>query len=216
MKLARILSILKSVHFNFRHLDFPQALKLPVYVHYQTEVHINKGSRIEIPGNAPRFSIKLGSPESTDIQSWSRNYIFIDGIVTFKGFAVFGKGFSIYVANQSSLIIGENFCANCNLHLSSVMGIRFGKDVLIGWNCTFRDGDGHKINNVLGKKPIVVGDSVWIGAFCDIVKGAAIKDHCVIATHSLVTERSCIESRPNSILGGIPAKVIKENISWER
>lgn len=37
---ACILSIPKTVYFNFRYLPFPQAIKLPVWVKYNTKIHI--------------------------------------------------------------------------------------------------------------------------------------------------------------------------------
>lgn len=56
--------------------------------------------------------------------------------------------------------------------------------------------------------PIVIGKNVWIGSDVRICKGVTIGDGSVIAANSVVT-KSC---PPNCIMGGNPAKILRENI----
>jgi acetyltransferase-like isoleucine patch superfamily enzyme len=59
-------------------------------------------------------------------------------------------------------------------------------------------------------QPVHIGNKVWIGANVTILKGVSIGDGSVIAAGSVVTR-----SIPaNCLAGGIPAKVIKENVAW--
>jgi serine acetyltransferase len=53
---------------------------------------------------------------------------------------------------------------------------------------------------------VSIGDDVWIGANCSVLKGARIGDGCIVATGSVVTRG---EYPANSILAGNPARVIK-------
>ncbi|MBC7690596.1 MAG: acyltransferase [Methylotenera sp.] len=53
---------------------------------------------------------------------------------------------------------------------------------------------------------VIIGNDVWIGANVSILKGAQIGDGCVIATGSVVTAGIY---PAGSLLGGIPAKVIR-------
>lgn len=59
---------------------------------------------------------------------------------------------------------------------------------------------------------IVVGNHVWIASHCIIAKNTYIAENSVVAQHSLVTKRFVT---PNSLIGGMPAQVIKENYSWK-
>lgn len=54
-------------------------------------------------------------------------------------------------------------------------------------------------------KPVYISNDVWIGANCVITPGAIIGEGAVVAAGSVVTG----EVQPNSIVGGVPAKVIK-------
>ena len=56
------------------------------------------------------------------------------------------------------------------------------------------------------KKPLpVIGNDVWIGANCVITAGVRIGTGAVIAAGAVVTK----DVEPNSIVGGVPAKIIR-------
>lgn len=63
-------------------------------------------------------------------------------------------------------------------------------------------GNGWELSE---SKPIVIGNAVWIGANCTILKGVTIGDGSVVARNSVVTK----DVPPYTIVGGFPAKVIK-------
>ena len=50
----------------------------------------------------------------------------------------------------------------------------------------------------------IIGDYVWIGSRCTILPGVRIGDNAICAAGAVVTK----EVPPNSIVGGVPAKVI--------
>ncbi|AXV36746.1 MAG: hypothetical protein CIT01_00315 [Methanobacterium sp. BRmetb2] len=54
--------------------------------------------------------------------------------------------------------------------------------------------------------PVKIGKDVWIGARVMILPGVTIGDRSIIGANSVVTK----DVAPNSIVGGIPAKFIKD------
>lgn len=90
---------------------------------------------------------------------------------------------------------------------------------MLSSNIQIRNGDSHTIldlnsqQRINNGKNISIGDHVWLGEGVKILKGAQIKSNSIIGTGSilsnLVVEKNCIYA-------GIPAKKIKENITWER
>lgn len=97
--------------------------------------------------------------------------------------------------------------------------LKIGKDCMLSSNITFRSADGHTIFDfdsggvINDSKPIIIGNHVWIGAGCTILKGSLVSDNTIIGTESLV--RSQILEK-NVAIAGIPAKIVKTNIGWDR
>lgn len=60
-------------------------------------------------------------------------------------------------------------------------------------------------------QPIIIGNDVWIGARVMIVDGVTIGDGAIIAAGSVVTKNV----EPYTIVGGVPAKFIKERFDME-
>ncbi|MDH0360786.1 hypothetical protein N7298_18580 [Aeromonas caviae] len=59
---------------------------------------------------------------------------------------------------------------------------------------------------------VTIGDHVWIGRDVRISKGSKIGDDAIIGQASLVTGNI----KGSSVYGGIPARCIKEGITWSR
>ena len=79
----------------------------------------------------------------------------------------------------------------------------------MGWNVTIKNNDGHYVvengkDSIISKK-IIIKDHVWVCAYATVLKGVCIKKNSVVAYGALLT---------NVLYGGVPAKMIKENISW--
>ena len=102
--------------------------------------------------------------------------------------------------------------------------LTIGKKVVFGPRPTIITGD-HRID-LVGKHiidvtvedklpendlPVVIEDGVWCGANVTILKGVTIGRGSVVAAGAVVTE-SCA---PYSIIGGVPAKLIKVRFTPE-
>jgi acetyltransferase-like isoleucine patch superfamily enzyme len=100
--------------------------------------------------------------------------------------------------------------------------LTIGKKVVFGPRPTIITGDhrtdviGKYIKDVREKLPendlpVVIEDDVWTGANVTILKGVTIGRGSIIAAGAVVT-KSC---PPYSIIGGVPAKVIKMRFSLD-
>ena len=59
---------------------------------------------------------------------------------------------------------------------------------------------------ILRCKPVHIGRNAWIGAGATILPGVTVGDNAVVAAGAVVTK----DVAPNTIVGGNPAKFIKE------
>ena len=87
-------------------------------------------------------------------------------------------------------------------------------NVAISKGVVIRDSDNHVIDNKYKDvaKPIIIGDNVWIGLNVTILKGVKIGNGAVIAAGAVVNK----DIPGNCLAGGVPAKIIKQNIKWSQ
>ena len=125
--------------------------------------------------------------------------------------------YNLSVGDGTSIPKGSTFfCTGAPLTI--------GKKVIFGPNPTIITGD-HRID-IIGKyiidvtskeklpendMPVVIEDDVWCGANVTILKGVTIGHGSVIAAGAVVTK----SFPPYSIIGGVPAKLIRMRFSEE-
>lgn len=213
--IEKILSIPKILYINFIIFDLKTAFKLPILVKYNTKlIGIRKGC-INLNTTAKRGIIRIGISQGTIIERNQSPCIlrFGDSGVWNVGNKVWCAGYSVINVN-GTLTIGDNFTSNSTLKISCKKSIIIGNDVLVGWNVTIIDSDGHDIirnEKVLNSpRDITIGSHVWICANCSILKGANIPSKSVLAYGSTYNKRIFDE---NIII--LNNKILKENICWE-
>ena len=122
------------------------------------------------------------------------------------------SGARVYVNDNATLILGGGYI-NTDCIINCFERIEIGNDVVISDRVNMRDTDNHTIlnNTHIKTKPIKIGNHVWIGMNAIILKGVTIGDGAIIAAGAVVST----DIPANCLAGGVPAKVLKENIAWE-
>ena len=121
--------------------------------------------------------------------------------------------------NRNVIDIGTNVEFTGSTQMAVIEGtkIEIGRDCLFSQNITFRTGDSHGIfelgstNRINPSKNIKVGEHCWIGHSVVLLKGTILGNDSIVATGAILTGKSYPS---NSILGGIPAKVLKTEVQW--
>lgn len=112
--------------------------------------------------------------------------------------------------------LGDRTYINHDSEIRCRERITIGNNVSIAYNVLIQDSDYHTIYDKEGNPkpqtlPITIEDNVWIGANAIILKGVTIGEGSVIAAGSVVTK----SIPPHTLVGGNPAKVIKENVKHD-
>jgi len=115
------------------------------------------------------------------------------------------------------IIIGNNVSLNFDCHIACIDNIVIEDNVLVASKVYISD-HFHGKNSIdeisippgkrmlYSKGPVIIRDSVWIGEGACILSGVEIGRCSIIGANSVVTK----SIPPNSIVGGVPARVIKK------
>ncbi len=121
----------------------------------------------------------------------------------------FGLFPPFYTDCGKNIHIGQRVFINSGCKFQDQGGIFIGDDVLIGHNCVIAT-----LNHVMDPDhrgdmtaaPVRIGNKVWVGANATILQGVTIGDGAIIAAGAVVTK----DVAPMTIVGGVPAKFIKD------
>lgn len=131
-------------------------------------------------------------------------------------------GSRINVNDGAKLSLGSGYM-NHECVIDCFSAISIGHGVVISERVVIRDADNHTIQSVATETaseqisaeksstaPVVIQDHVWIGMNVMVLKGVTIGEGAVVAAGSLVNK----DVPPHSLVAGVPAKVMKTNVSW--
>ena len=169
------------------------------------------------------------------------NEIVIEGNIKFQSsiIVIRNSGCKIYIENtpyeinnmyvemvQPCKNQSVHFCKNLSINGASFYiygndaSLEIGEDCMFSTDIIVMTGDGHKLidknsGEILNNKQntVKISKHVWVGRGAVICKGVEIPANCVIGTRALVTKSF---SEENIILAGIPARIIKHDVLWDR
>lgn len=115
---------------------------------------------------------------------------------------------------DAELLIGDDLRAS-GVVICAEQSVRIGNRVTVGANSTIVDSDFHPLNpnqraldpKAGQKAGVVIGDDIFIGMNCTILKGTEIGDNCIVGAGSVVSG----QFPAGSVIAGNPAQVIREN-----
>ena len=134
------------------------------------------------------------------------------GRVRFGRFVWIGDGTKIR-CHEGEVIIGAKTVLGQECTISAYQHVRIGEQCVIADRAMFIDFDHGTVEverpiRIQGiyKRDVDVGSNVWIGYGACILRGVKVGDNSVIGTYAVVTK----DVPANSVVGGIPARVIRE------
>ena len=148
--------------------------------------------------------VVYGSNHNLTIEN---NVNFKNGLLWFED-----NGCTIYIAPKTTiesavLSVAENGTS-----------IRIGEDCMLSKDIRIATSDAHSVIDAeSGKRinpaaDIILENHVWLGNSVFINKGCTIGHDSIIAGRSVVTH----SAEPNTIAAGVPAKVVKTGVTWDR
>ncbi len=182
--------------------------------HTVLDIHPNAKIKIEKSVILGDKSIKGSRLESRLKMTEGAELAFKDGPLTRYGTGPYlmRYGFDIQIVNGGKLTIGQGAC-NMNLVVMCAHEVSIGNGVRIGRDVTIRDWNGSHViinDSYRNHAPVHIGNHVWICSGATIMPGVTIGDGAIIGAGAIVTK----DVPANSLVAGIPAKIIKNNVEW--
>ena len=218
-QLKKLSSILKTLNFslnswktffsiNIFSKRVERGVPLPLLNHKYTLIQMDEGSRMHLKARLHTGKKQvLASKMETRILLEKNSCLEVDG--SFTCFA----GSYIRIISDGKLILHGGFI-NENVQITVGDTIEIGEGFTCGRDVVIRSYDGHFIEregyNI--SESIKIGKNVWVGQGAKILKGVSIGDGAIIASGAIVLK----DVPAHSIVAGIPAKVVSENIKWHR
>lgn len=121
---------------------------------------------------------------------------------------------SIYIREGAAVEIGDGTGIS-NAAIYAACSVRIGRRVKIGGSVKIYDTDFHSLDPEernqdpdpgVKTAPVTIGDDVFVGAHCIVLKGVEIGDRSVIGAGSVVTK----SVPPDELWAGSPARFIRK------
>ncbi|WP_228520659.1 acyltransferase [Flavobacterium sp. JLP] len=211
----------KTLYFNFKKFPFQIAKKLPVFFYGRVKFTSVAGE-IKIDGNIKKGMIGFGQPYELNKAQKGISEIFILGKLTFKGKFQFGKDCFVFVGENANCELGNMASMASSGKIICTEKIVLGDYARFGSEAQIIDTNFHDlIDTETGEKleksaPILIGNYNFASNRVSVLKGTQTSDFCTIASNSLCTKNYTSLGK-NILIGGIPAKLIRSNISrdWQ-
>lgn len=112
--------------------------------------------------------------------------------------------------HHGQIRIGDYCVINPGVRLTSASSIEIGNNCMLAMYAYLMDMDGHDLHHRViapgATAPIVLKDNVWICDGAVVCKGVTIGENSIVAARAVVTR----DVPANTVVGGNPARVIKE------
>jgi acetyltransferase-like isoleucine patch superfamily enzyme len=211
----------KTLYFNFKKFPFETAKKLPVFFYGKVKFTSIIGE-IQIEGKIQKGMIGFGQPYELNKAHKGIAELFVLGKLIFKGKFQFGKDCFVFVGENAVCELGNMASMASSGKLICTEKIVLGNYARFGSEAQIIDTNFHDLIDTQTREklqksaPIFIGNYNFVSNRVSVLKGTQTPDFCTIASNSLCT-KDYKDLGENILIGGVPAKLIRNNISrdWQ-
>lgn len=214
------LNLFWTLYLNMRLLPFKQAVHFPILCYGSIRVRCADGKIIISPQFVRKGILKIGVDPTgyrtcgvTTLTLLNNSTIFINGSVKVY------QGATVLTGRNASLIFGDEVTIGDRAEIICMEKIEIGSHTDLTWECQMTDFASHPIIDKISgdihpmTSPIYIGEYCWIGNRTTIMPGTNLPNRTIVASNSLLNKNYIQKGlKPYSLIGGIPAVTLRENI----
>lgn len=118
----------------------------------------------------------------------------------------------VQLESAGELTVGARVTINRFSRIIAHQSVEIGDDVAIAQFVTILDHDhafeiraGQLVMSGYRTAPVKIGNRVWLGDKCTVLRGVTIGDNVVVGAHTLVNK----DVPPNCVIAGTPFRIIR-------
>ncbi len=211
----------KTFYFNLKMFPWEIAKKMPVFFYGPVKFGSLEGT-ISIKGPVKKAMIGFGQPYEILSRSKGTALLHLEGHLEFAGAAQFGKDYFVFIGTAATCKMGHMASLGHSGKIICFNSVEMGDFARAGFESQIMDSTFHQmIDTVTGEKfpltrPVSIGSYNYIGHRVSVMPGTITPARCTVASNS-VCNKDFTFLGVNILIGGIPAKLLKSNISrdWE-
>ena len=208
-------------YFNLKMFPFSVAKKLPV-IFYGRIRFSNLDGKFIIDAPIKKGMIGFGQHFEFPTTSKGTAEFFLQGTMVCKGNVQIGKDVCIKVFDDAYFEMGHMGCLGSDIRVICSNKIKLGNWTGIGYESQLVDTNSHPMMNAQTGEYYPISGTIEIGNYnavsnrVSIMLNTKTPHNCVIASNTLCN-KDYTGLGENILLGGIPAKKIKDNFKrdWE-
>jgi len=212
---------MKTLYINFRMLPFSQAKIFPIVIFGRCSTQSLAG-KIIITEPVKFGMLGLGQRYEIFRKEKGIAELNIQGKIILRGKAQFGYDYKIFIAKNAMLTLGNMSSMASEVKVICTQNIELGDFCRMGSECQLIDTNFHDLKDTNTKKifpkiaAIRLGSYNFISNRVTIMSKTVTPNYCIVASNSLCN-KDYTSFGNNILIGGIPAKFIKDGITrdWE-
>ncbi len=209
-------NIIRTLVFNFMMLPFSQAIKLPIFIYGKVRF-ISLNGKIVIMNKVTTKMIKIGvNQDSFSGNSKCGSLVLMkNSYIEFEGPCIISIGSVFRISGKLHIGAGSFFGSESKVFCD--YNIFLGKCFRSTFQCCLMDSNFHPTIDLITRniqsinRQISIGNHNWIGNRTNIMPGTKTRDNVIIASKSLLNKNYTMYGS-NILLGGCPAKLIKNSV----
>lgn len=212
---------IKTIYVNFKVLPLKDAKKLPIIIFGNCKI-TNLSGKVKFLAPIKFGMLGLGQRYEIFKKEAGSAEINIQGLVIIKSSAQFGYDYKLFVGKNAEFRIGNMASMASGAKVICTRKIILGDFCRMGSECQIIDTNFHDLKNPLTNEIAVRNGEIHLGSYNFISNRVSIMgktktgNYVTIASNSLLNKDYTFYGE-NILIGGIPAKKIKDNITrdWE-